>query len=92
MHLNGTPYLGSTPENSNSGKDQPVALPPQVCHAVIMDNEETRKAKKLLEQAEDRERMARIVKRHEKPSERKTTPREEVHQEAARIVRDSTEH
>jgi hypothetical protein len=55
-----------------------------------MDNEETRKAKKLLEQAEDRERMARIVKRHQKPAEKETRRKES--QAAAPIIRKATEH
>lgn len=63
----------------------------QVCHAVIMDNEETRKAKKLLEQAEDRKRMARIVKRHEKRAQKKTSSQEEINQTAAHILREATE-
>jgi len=55
-----------------------------------MDNPETRKAKKLLEQAEDRERMARIVKRHQKPAQ-KTTRQQEANQAAAQIIREATE-
>jgi hypothetical protein len=54
-----------------------LALPAQVCHAVGMDNEESRKAKKLLEQAEDRERMARILKRHQAPAKKETLREEE---------------
>jgi hypothetical protein len=34
------------------------------------------KAKKLAEEAKDRERMARIVKRHQKPPEKETRPKE----------------
>ena len=63
----------------------------EVCHAVGMDNEETQKAKKLLEQAEDRERMARILKRHQNPA-KKETPRQEVNQAAAQVIREATEH
>ena len=63
----------------------------QLCHAVSMDNEETRKAKKLLEQAEDRERMARIVKRLQKPAE-KETRRKESSQAVAQNIREATEH
>lgn len=45
----------------------------RLCHAVVMD-----KAQKLAEEAEDRERMARIVKRHEKPAKKTTTRQEDV--------------
>ena len=69
-------------------------MSPQLCHAVIMDNPmdnpETRKAKKLLEQAEDRERMARIVKRHQKPAQ-KTTRQQDANQAAAQVIREATE-
>jgi hypothetical protein len=36
------------------------------------------KAQKLAEEAEDRERMARIVKRHEKPGKKNTTGQGDV--------------
>ncbi len=48
-----------------------------------MDNEETRKTKKLAEQAKDRERMKRIVEEEKK----KTTRREDVTQAAASLAR-----
>jgi hypothetical protein len=49
------------------------------------------KAKKLAEEAEDRERMARIVKRHQKPA-KKETRREDVDQPATMIVREASEN
>ena len=55
-----------------------------------MDSPEARKAKKLLEQAEDRERMARIVKRHQKPAQ-KTTRQQDANQAAAQVIREATE-
>ncbi|HST80027.1 MAG TPA: hypothetical protein VLN58_16190 [Verrucomicrobiae bacterium] len=58
----------------------------------MMENEQTRKAKKLLEQAQDRERMARIVKRHEKPAQKKTTAEKGSNQAAAPAVREGVEH
>ncbi len=58
----------------------------------MMENEQTRKAKKLLEQAQDRERMARIVKRHEKPAQKKTTGEKDSNQAAAPAVREGVEH
>jgi hypothetical protein len=53
-----------------------------------MNNEQANKAKKLAEQAKDRERMARIVKEERQ----KTTRHEDVNQAAARIVREATEN
>lgn len=55
-----------------------------VCHAVVMD-----KAKKLAEEAEDRERMARIVKRHQKPTKKEIRPDDQV---AATVVSEAPEH
>ena len=53
-------------------------------------DEEELKARKLAERAKDRERMARIVKRHEKPIPRETTTRQEdVSPPVARIVREA---
>jgi hypothetical protein len=52
-----------------------------------MNNEETYKAKKLAEQAKDRERMARIVKE----DKREATRQEDVNQAAARIATEGTE-
>ena len=52
-----------------------------------MNNEETYKAKKLAEQAKDRERMARIVNE----DKRKPTRQEDVNQAAARIATEGTE-
>jgi hypothetical protein len=50
------------------------------------------KDKKRAEEAEDRERMARIVKRHQKPAARKKTARPaEANQAPARIVREASE-
>ncbi|HEU5415308.1 MAG TPA: hypothetical protein VFW31_16190 [Candidatus Angelobacter sp.] len=63
-----------------------LALAVQVCHAVGMD-----KAKKLAEEAEDRERMARILKRHQKPA-KKETRRKEVSQALAQTIREATAH
>ena len=55
-----------------------------------MTKEEEFKARKLAEQAEDRERMARIVKRHLRPAPRETTPRgEKENQATAAIVREA---
>jgi hypothetical protein len=47
------------------------------------------KAKKLAEEAEDRERMARILKRHEKPAKKKTTRQEDASQPAPPIAREA---
>jgi hypothetical protein len=63
-----------------------LALAAQVCHAGGMD-----KAKKLAEEAADRERMARILKRHQKPA-KKETRRKEISQAAPQIIREATEH
>jgi hypothetical protein len=49
------------------------------------------KAKKLAEEAADRERMARILKRHQKPA-KKETRRKEISQAAPQIIREATEH
>jgi hypothetical protein len=48
------------------------------------------KAEKRAEEAEDRERMARIVKRHQKPA-KKEPRREELDQPAAPTGRQATE-
>ena len=63
-----------------------LALTAQVCHAVGMD-----KAKKLAEEAEDRERMARILKRHQKPA-KKETRLKEISQAVEQTIREATEH
>ncbi len=63
-------------------------LAARVCHAIFMNNEQTNKAKKLAEQAKDRERMARIVKEEKQ----NTTRHEDVNQAATRIVREATEN
>jgi hypothetical protein len=47
------------------------------------------KNKRLAEEAEDRERMARILKRHQKPAKRETRPDDEA---AATIVNETPEH
>jgi hypothetical protein len=52
-----------------------------------MNNEETYKAKKLAEQAKDRERMARIVKE----DKRKPNRQEDVNQAAARVAMEGIE-
>ena len=49
------------------------------------------KAKKLAEEAEDRERMARILKRHQKPA-KKETRRKEVSQALAQSIREAPAH
>ena len=49
------------------------------------------KAKKAAEQAEDRERMSRIVKRHEAAKKKPSGPREDFSQAAARIVKEATD-
>ena len=51
-----------------------------------MTKEEAFKARKLAEQAEDRERMARIVKRHLRPAPRKTSTRGEAENQAAAAI------
>jgi hypothetical protein len=68
----------------------PLALAAQACHheeTNKMNNEETYKAKKLAEQAKDRERMARILKE----DKGKATRQEDVNPAAARIATEGTE-
>jgi hypothetical protein len=60
-----------------------------MCHAVAMGKDS--KAKKAAEQAEDRERMSRIVKRHEAAKKKPSGPREDFSQAAARIVKEATD-
>ena len=61
-----------------------LALPAELCHAACME-----KNKRLAEEAEDRERMARILKRHQKPAKKETRPDDEA---AATIVNETPEH
>jgi hypothetical protein len=63
-----------------------LALAAHVCHAGDMD-----KAKKLAEEAEDRERMARILKRHQKPAKKETRVKE-ISQAVAQTIKEATEH
>jgi hypothetical protein len=50
------------------------------------------KAKRLAEEAEDRERMARILKRHEKPVKQETTRHENVKKSALSTVKGAPEN
>jgi hypothetical protein len=49
------------------------------------------KAERRAEEAEDRERMARILKRHQKPA-KKEPRREELDQPSAPMAKETTEH
>lgn len=62
------------------------ALPSRLCDDEVMDNSSRR-----AEEAKDRERMARIVKLHQKPAKKETTRREDVNEAAAPIVKEATE-